>query len=485
LPNQDATPDEKTPVEGEPRPELAVTTPTEVFERLETPALRNEQAQKLVDPDDPGLSTIIISGRASGVEEAIQGGPGPDNEDSQDEIRIAEGNPDAERTAAKGEEVRDGVLENGVESTEGNDDTGLISTQLASLQESDEFRAPDKGPRDQPAIATGELTPLAKIIAAIAGKNEALARALTNPKPLDTVGGIPDPGDLKTNDVLEKAADAGLAQAQTKLAQRYIIGLAIGATPDKVAELLRNAAERGDQEAQLLLGALFADGRIVPKDLVQSHVFFELASAQGNDEANEMLPVLERQMTPREVVDSRRLARQYKRLLDSIAAARTLGSRGDGQRDQLLQASAAGNTAKIAELLSRGADLEGDDTAGRTAVINAAWRGEQEVVDLLVELDADLNVADHDGRTAVSWAASNGHADIVRKLLLSGARPAIDDKEGLTPLMRAAWNGHEDVVRLLVDAGSTLSATDDVGKSPGFCGRLECKPLPQFDLMRE
>jgi hypothetical protein len=42
LPNQDATPDETTPVEGEPRPELAVTTPTEVFEGLETPALRNE-----------------------------------------------------------------------------------------------------------------------------------------------------------------------------------------------------------------------------------------------------------------------------------------------------------------------------------------------------------------------------------------------------------------------------------------------------------
>jgi hypothetical protein len=53
LPNQDVTPDEKTTVEGEPRPELAVTTPTEVFEGLETPALRNEQAQKLVDPDRP------------------------------------------------------------------------------------------------------------------------------------------------------------------------------------------------------------------------------------------------------------------------------------------------------------------------------------------------------------------------------------------------------------------------------------------------
>jgi len=247
------------------------------------------------------------------------------------------------------------------------------------------------------------------------------------------VGGIPDPGELKTNDLLEKAADAGLAQAQTKLAERYLLGLAEGGTPDEIYELLRNAAESGDEEAQLLLGALLADGQIIPKDLVQSHVFFELASAQGSDEANEMLPVLERQMTPREVVDSRRLARQYRRLLDATADARSRGSSGEGLRDQLLDAAAAGNTAKIAELLSRGADLEGNDTAGRTAVINAAWRGEQEVVDLLIELEADLNVADYEGRTAVSWAVSNGHHTIVRKLLENGARPSVTDQECLTP----------------------------------------------------
>ena len=115
-------------------------------------------------------------------------------------------------------------------------------------------------------------------------------------------------------------------------------------------------------------------------------------------------------------------------------------------------------------------------------------------MDLLVELDADLNVADHDGRTAVSWAASNGHADIVRKLLSSGARPAIYDKEGLTPLMRAAWNGHEDVWMqgprsrprtMLGNRPSITPSRVGTGKSPGFCGRLERKPLPQFDLMRE
>jgi ankyrin repeat protein len=229
--------------------------------------------------------------------------------------------------------------------------------------------------------------------------------------------------------------------------------------------MLRNAAERGDEEAQLMLGTLFADGRIVPKDMVQSHVFFELAASQGNEEANEMIPVLGRQMSAQEVVNSRRLAREYRRLLDATAQLRARGSGGDVLRDQLLDAAAAGNTAQIAELLSRGADLEGNDVSGRTAVINAAWRGRQEVVDLLFELDADLNVADYDGRTAVSWAASNGYPDIVRRLLENGARPAIADNQGLTPLMRAAWNGHQEVVRLLIDAGAPLSESDGTGKS--------------------
>jgi uncharacterized protein len=126
-------------------------------------------------------------------------------------------------------------------------------------------------------------------------------------------------------------------------------------------------------------------------------------------------------MAPQEIANSRRLARQYKRLLDAVAQPRVRGSAGAGLRDELLDAAAAGNTAKIAELLSRGADLEGNDTSGRTAVINAAWRGRTEVVDLLVELGADFNVTDYDGRTAVSWAASNGHNDIVKKLVEAGA----------------------------------------------------------------
>ena len=230
-------------------------------------------------------------------------------------------------------------------------------------------------------------------------------------------------------------------------------------------ELLRNAAERGDVDAQLMLGALFADGRIVPQDKVQSLVFFELAAAQGSEEAEEIMPVIERQMAPTEIIDSRRLARQYKRLLDAVSNLRVRGSAGTGLRDELLDASAAGNTVKIAELLSRGADLEGNDTSGRTAVINASWRGRTAVVDLLVELGADFNVTDYDGRTAVSWAASNGHKDVVRKLVEAGARTNVVDNDGLTPLMRAAWNGHDTIVRLLIESGARPTMPDQNGKS--------------------
>lgn len=430
-----------------------------------TPAPQLKDHQQLREPEEVGTSLARIGSKLPGVVEQEDGLIGQNQDTAQQQVKIAEGLPDAPILARRSLEVRDGAPESELERAEKSDDSDLSGTEIAALQTGEVFRAPKTNEFDRPALREGEDDPLARVIAAIAGEDETLTRAFSDPSPFDTIGGVPDPGTQRTNEVLEKAADAGLAQAQTKLAKRYLLGLVDGSDPEGLVELLRNAAERGDEEAQLMLGALFADGRIVPQDTVQSHVFFDLAAAQGSEEANEILPVLERQMTPREIADSRRLAREYKRLLDAVAQPRARGSNGDGLRDELLDAAAAGNTAKIAELLSRGADLEGNDTSGRTAVINAAWRGRTEVVDLLVELGADFNVTDYDGRTAVSWAASNGHKDIVKKLVEAGARTNVIDGDGLTPLMRAAWNGHDTIVRLLIESGARANMTDENGKS--------------------
>lgn len=88
------------------------------------------------------------------------------------------------------------------------------------MQTGEAFEAPVTNEFDRPALREGEDNPLAKVIAAIAGDDEALARTLTDPTPFDTIGGVADPGTQRTNDILERAADAGLAQAQTRLAKR-------------------------------------------------------------------------------------------------------------------------------------------------------------------------------------------------------------------------------------------------------------------------
>ena len=457
--------DEPVPADATAQPQRTVAVPLKGIPGALTPAPQLKDHQQLREPEETGTSLARIGSKLAGADEQEDGLIGQSNDTPQQQVKIAEGLKDAPQLARPSDEVRDGASESALERAEKTELSDLAGTEIAAVQPGEVFKAPDASEFDRPALRDGEDDPLAKVIAVIAGEDAALARALTDPTPFDTIGGNPDPGTQRTNEALEKAADAGLAEAQTKLAKRTLLGLVDGSDPEELVELLRNAAERGEEEAQLMLGALFADGRIVPQDTVQSHVFFDLAAAQGSEEANEILPVLERQMAPQEIANSRRLARQYKRLLDAVAKPRARGSAGSGLRDELLDAAAAGNTAKIAELLSRGAGLEGNDTSGRTAVINAAWRGRTEVVDLLVELGADFNVTDYDGRTAVSWAASNGHSDIVKKLVEAGARPNVIDRDGLTPLMRAAWNGHDTIVRLLIESGARLSMTDDKGNS--------------------
>ncbi|MEP4379450.1 MAG: ankyrin repeat domain-containing protein [Alphaproteobacteria bacterium] len=466
----DAGPDikpknEPVPPDTTAQAQRTVAVPLKGIPGAVTPAPQLKDHQQLRDPDEVGTSLARIGSKLPGVTEQEDGLIGQNEDVNQQQVKVAEGLSEATQLARRSDEVRPGAPESALDRAEKSKDSDLAGTEVAALKTGEAFTARETNEFDRPSLRDGEDNPLARIVAAIAGDDDALSRALSDPSPFDTIGGNPDPGTQRTNEVLEKAAEAGLAAAQTKLAKRYVLGLVDGSDPDKLVELLRNAAEQGDQEAQLMLGALFADGRIVPQDKVQAHVFFDLAAAQGSDEANDILPVLERQMAPREIADSRRLAREYKRLLDAVAQPRARGTNGDGLSDQLLDAAAAGNTAKIAELLSRGADLEGNDTSGRTAVINASWRGRTEVVDLLVELGADFNVTDYDGRTAVSWAASNGHNDVVQKLVEAGARPNVIDRDGLTPLMRAAWNGHDTIVRLLIESGARANIKDGNGKT--------------------
>ena len=59
----------------------------------------------------------------------------------------------------------------------------------------------------------------------------------------------------------------------------------------------RTSADAGDANSQFRLGQLFEDGLGAPQNFIQAHVYYNLAGAQGHDEARAARDALAAQMT--------------------------------------------------------------------------------------------------------------------------------------------------------------------------------------------
>jgi len=74
----------------------------------------------------------------------------------------------------------------------------------------------------------------------------------------------------------------------------------------------RLAAEQGDAVAQSILGLKYAKGQGVAQNYIQAYMWETLAAAQGNENAAKGLEILEKKMTPVQVAEAQRLAREWK-----------------------------------------------------------------------------------------------------------------------------------------------------------------------------
>jgi len=93
-------------------------------------------------------------------------------------------------------------------------------------------------------------------------------------------------GDVNAAMVLYRAAaDAGLAEAQTRLA--YILDYS--EDDDGAVTWYRAAAQQGDADGQLGLGEMYAKGEGVDRDLAKAFEFIELAAANGHQSAIRIL----------------------------------------------------------------------------------------------------------------------------------------------------------------------------------------------------
>jgi TPR repeat protein len=114
-----------------------------------------------------------------------------------------------------------------------------------------------------------------------------------------------------------KAAQQGDDSAQFALGNIYEHkpGDQHGRPPQDYAEAAKwygKAAQQGNVFGQLSLASMYEEGRGVPQDYVLAHMWWNLATAHGATDAAKFRDELAAKMTPEQVADAQRLAREWK-----------------------------------------------------------------------------------------------------------------------------------------------------------------------------
>ena len=106
---------------------------------------------------------------------------------------------------------------------------------------------------------------------------------------------------------------------------------------------------------------------------------------------------------------------------------------------------------------------------GETALMLAAFAGNEDLTKTLVEKGASINKTI--GWSALHYAATNGHDEIVSYLLSKGGDVNARTDAGVTPLYMAARGMYRKTVMMLLRAGAYRDLCNVQGQSPADAAR--------------
>ena len=92
----------------------------------------------------------------------------------------------------------------------------------------------------------------------------------------------------------------------------YTNGRGVPQDSSEAVRWYRRAAEQGNVVAQNNLGEMYYDGEGVRKDFIQGYMWATLAVKQGHEPAKELLETLQKEMSPNQITEAQRLAREWK-----------------------------------------------------------------------------------------------------------------------------------------------------------------------------
>lgn len=118
--------------------------------------------------------------------------------------------------------------------------------------------------------------------------------------------------------------------------------------------------------------------------------------------------------------------------------------------EELIKAAEHGDTATILRLLEAGANINGQDERGRTAVLVATHGRHRETVKTLLQAGADVNIRDKRLDNPFLYAGAEGLLEILKLTIEAGADPTLTNRFGGVALIPASERGHVEVVRELL-----------------------------------
>lgn len=236
-------------------------------------------------------------------------------------------------------------------------------------------------------------------------------------------------------------------------------------------------AEQGDLDAFYQIGALYQTGRGVPQDNTLAFRWFLKAAQKGHAKAQYSLGTMfENGLGTTQDYQAamewyeRSAALQYPPALEKTAKAKKGGMISSrnmtlSREELLLSAIRDQHSNDIAQLLSFPVNVNYQDHFGRSALMEAAVRGELDVVQMLLARGVNVDVAANDGDNALLLAIGKKQTGIIKGLLEAKANVNVQDAAGMTPLMIAVQRDDVDLAKLLISYKADVAKTNASGQN--------------------
>lgn len=131
-------------------------------------------------------------------------------------------------------------------------------------------------------------------------------------------------------------------------------------------------------------------------------------------------------------------------------------------------------TATLASTAAMADDIPAADTRQQlqTLYFEAAREGSTDRLGAFIDAHYDLNTRDENGYTALILAAYHGQQAAVEQLLQAGANPCSQDKRGNTALMGAIFKGEVSIARQLINANCATDERNHSGQTAAMYAAL-------------